>query len=296
TWSEWWTYEGISGPQYWSLVNNDWLLCAKGKRQSPINIDPRELLYDPNLDKVKVDNHTMNGFLMNTGQHLKFQVATNVSPPMNWVNISGGPLAYKYMITDVYFHFGSTNNQGSDHAVDNITFPLEIQIMGYNTDLYGNVSHALESTNGIAIISLLGQIDKRSNTELDTLLKKVELIKEQGECINVENISIHGLLPNTENYVTYEGSIPFPGCQETVTWMIFNKPVYVNEESLKILREMIREDSINRTSVANNFRPLQMTHSRPVRTNINFSVSYFALSICIVFGVLFGGVFLIYVV
>ena len=41
-WDAWWTYDGISGPSYWGIINPAWTLCNKGHFQSPINIDPRE--------------------------------------------------------------------------------------------------------------------------------------------------------------------------------------------------------------------------------------------------------------
>ena len=41
-WDAWWTYDGISGPSYWGVINPAWTICNKGYFQSPINIDPRE--------------------------------------------------------------------------------------------------------------------------------------------------------------------------------------------------------------------------------------------------------------
>jgi len=38
---------------------------------------------------------------------------------------------------------------------------FQIQLLGYNSDLYGNVSQALASSNGLAIIALLGQVSRR---------------------------------------------------------------------------------------------------------------------------------------
>jgi len=35
---------------------------------------------------------------------------------------------------------------------------LQIQIIGFNTELYNNMSHAQISSNGIVIISLLAQV------------------------------------------------------------------------------------------------------------------------------------------
>ena len=28
-WEEWWTYDGISGPAYWGLINPAWIMCNK---------------------------------------------------------------------------------------------------------------------------------------------------------------------------------------------------------------------------------------------------------------------------
>ena len=38
------------------LINPDWNLCNSGKRQSPINIDPKSILYDPGLTEISVDD------------------------------------------------------------------------------------------------------------------------------------------------------------------------------------------------------------------------------------------------
>jgi len=50
----------FAGPEFWGLVNPEWSLCSKGKRQSPINIDPKQLLYDPNLNHVRLDKHRVS--------------------------------------------------------------------------------------------------------------------------------------------------------------------------------------------------------------------------------------------
>lgn len=42
------------------------------------------------------------------------------------VNISGGPLAYRYQFEEIYIHYGTENNQGSEHQIDGYTFPGEV--------------------------------------------------------------------------------------------------------------------------------------------------------------------------
>ena len=44
------------GPSFWGLINPDWNLCNSGKRQSPVNVDPRSILYDPGLSEISVDD------------------------------------------------------------------------------------------------------------------------------------------------------------------------------------------------------------------------------------------------
>ena len=37
------------GPSFWGLINPDWSLCNGGMSQSPINIKPQNVLFDPRL-------------------------------------------------------------------------------------------------------------------------------------------------------------------------------------------------------------------------------------------------------
>lgn len=47
----------LAGPSFWGLINPQWMLCNKGRRQSPIDIDPAKMLFDPNLRPLGVDKH-----------------------------------------------------------------------------------------------------------------------------------------------------------------------------------------------------------------------------------------------
>ena len=46
-------------------------------------------------------------------------------------------------------------------------------------------------------------------------------------------MSLAGLLPSTGDFVTYEGSTTFPGCWETVTWVVLNRPVYISSQEME---------------------------------------------------------------
>jgi carbonic anhydrase len=49
-WHEWWTYDGISGPSYWGVINPAWTMCNKGRQQSPVDVTPGHLVYDARFD------------------------------------------------------------------------------------------------------------------------------------------------------------------------------------------------------------------------------------------------------
>jgi hypothetical protein len=57
-----------------------------------------------------------------------------------------------------------------------------------------------------------------------------------GQSTTIEGVNVQGLLPNTDSYITYEGSITMPACFETVTWIVMNKPIYITRQQVRILR------------------------------------------------------------
>lgn len=117
-WDLWWTYDGISGHGYWGVLNPNWQMCQRGKKQSPIDIKPENLVYDPSLEPLVVDGKTtFSGVLYNTGQLLVLKMDYNDMqtfeerprglelgslarrqrrPADTGIHIAKGPLAYRY--------------------------------------------------------------------------------------------------------------------------------------------------------------------------------------------------------
>lgn len=54
-----------------------------------------------------------------------------------------------------------------------------------------------------------------------------------GSKINLNGFSVNNILPDLDFYVTYEGSITQPGCMETVTWVIVNKPIQMSRSQVR---------------------------------------------------------------
>ncbi|XP_024946529.1 putative carbonic anhydrase-like protein 2 isoform X5 [Cephus cinctus] len=204
SWDEWWTYDGISGSSFWGLINPQWSLCSKGRRQSPINIEPDKLLFDPHLRPVHVDKH-------------------------------------------------------------------KIQVYGFNAELYHNMSEAQHKSQGLVAISLMVQLGDTPNPELRIITSAFNKVLYRGDKAQVRHLSLQALLPDTNGYMTYEGSTTYPGCWETAVWLILNKPIYITAQELYVLRRVMQgPDGTPKAPLANNARPLQGLHHRTIRTNIDF--------------------------
>jgi len=272
-WDDWWTYEGISGPAYWGLINPSWTMCNKGRRQSPINIDPMSLTYDSRLGAVSIDKHLVSAKITNTGQTLVLKVSDDEVP----VNITGGPLAYKYQFQEMIFHWGEKGSPGSEHTVNEHSFPAEIQLYGFNSDLYNNLSVAREYPGGVVGVAIMVQVKGESprlehdhmHSGLGHIISKLPSIKYSGDTTRIQQLSLATIMPNTADYVTYEGSTTFPGCWETTTWVVMNKPVYISKRELDTFYQLRQGDKImEKAPLGNNLRPRQPLNNRAVRTNI----------------------------
>ncbi|XP_034251201.1 carbonic anhydrase-related protein 10-like [Thrips palmi] len=268
SWEEWWTYDGISGPGFWGLINPQWGLCSKGRRQSPVNIEADKLLFDPRLRPLHVDKHKISGSLHNTGQSLMLRVDQDSK---HHVNISGGPLAYRYQLQEGYIHYGTHDGQGSEHRVGGQAFPGELQLYGFNAELYHNMSEAQHKSQGIVAISLMLQIGETPNPELRLITSVFNKVHHRGQTTPIRHLSVRALLPDTNHYMTYEGSTTHPGCWETTVWILLNKPIYITRQELYSLRKLMQgSPETPKAPLGNNARPLQPLHHRTVRTNIDF--------------------------
>lgn len=61
---------------------------------------------------------------MNTGHDIR--VSLNKSRGFG-LNVTGGPLSYKYTIFQIKLHLGTHNDVGSEHKVAGKAFPAEVR-------------------------------------------------------------------------------------------------------------------------------------------------------------------------
>ena len=61
----------------------------------------------------------------------------------------------------------------------------------------------------------------------------------------IRHLSVNGLIPDTKDFMTYEGSLTQPGCHETVSWVIYNKPLYITSEHVSKHKEIYLNGLLN---------------------------------------------------
>uniref|UniRef100_A0A1I7XAK1 Alpha-carbonic anhydrase domain-containing protein n=1 Tax=Heterorhabditis bacteriophora TaxID=37862 RepID=A0A1I7XAK1_HETBA len=175
-------------------------------------------------------------------------------------------------------HLGRDDVNGSEHTIDGRRFPMEIQILAYNTDLYANFSSASHSPHGIAAVSVLVDVSLRFGIETNPELLKLTIatasVLHRDQRVELADLEPWKLLPYTRDYVTYEGSMTSPGCDETVTWIIINQPIHITTDHLfewgKMLQSGGKEDEPH--FLGPNRRGQQEFNSRLLRTNIQHKI------------------------
>ncbi|CAJ0963441.1 unnamed protein product, partial [Mesorhabditis belari] len=265
-------YPCVLGPDFWGLVNREWRMCTKGQMQSPVNIDPSLLLFDPHLHGIHVDNVQVDALLENIGQ---LPIVTLNNSKLT-VNITNGPAApYRYRLHQIIVHFGKTDGgeKGSEHTIDRVRFPAEIQLLAYNSELYDNFTQALSKPRGLLAIGIIVDIGHTTNPELRRLTVASQSITYKGTKTPLTRFHPAALLPRTAHYVTYDGSLTFPGCHETVVWVIMNNPIYITKDDLAIWNELQKTETKQSepSYMTPAYRPLKALNGRLIRTNINVS-------------------------
>lgn len=68
----------------------------------------------------------INGGLTNTGHSVVFTVENTTR---YHINVTGGPLSYKYQLHELHIHYGLQDNMGSEHVINEYVFPAEVNIL-----------------------------------------------------------------------------------------------------------------------------------------------------------------------
>uniref|UniRef100_A0A669F7R2 protein-tyrosine-phosphatase n=1 Tax=Oreochromis niloticus TaxID=8128 RepID=A0A669F7R2_ORENI len=226
-----WSYSGTLNQHKWGKKYPS----CNSPRQSPVDIDETftqvRLLYQ-NLQLEGWNSLTAESTTIhNNGKTVAIDVDGEFF-------VSGGGLRSRFRVGRITFHWGRCNatSDGSEHSLNGMKYPLEMQIYCYNSEEFQSLDEAIEKGGRVAALAVLFEVDVLAACRKDLLF----VVFLQGKSGSVEAFTLRSLLPNnTDKYYIYNGSLTSPPCSEIVEWIVFKHAVPISETQLEVFCEVM---------------------------------------------------------
>jgi carbonic anhydrase len=253
------TTDTLHGPDSWK---DHYPTCGK-EIQSPIDITTPATRQNKNLvDFQFIGYSTVPSTLtlVNNGHSVQ------VNMPDNSVKMGGGDLFATFTLSQFHFHWGADDSTGSEHTINGKAYPLEIHLVHWNSDTYSSFDEASSKSDGIAVLAILVDVGVAGevplNDNLGQLTQDFTKVLHYQESTTTKPFPIMSLVPTNHTYYRYHGSLTTPGCAQSVTWTVFQQPIYISEEQMVQFREIHSE--FNDELLEHNYRPTQPLNGRLV--------------------------------
>ena len=254
----------------------DWeCQCSDGQKQSPINVNTREVSNLTLLNSSTISIGIPNFYFepVNTDENrilIKYidkSIRIKHSSFGKIVTYDGDVLIMQEIIFKT----------PSEHQIDGKTFDMEMQVIAYGISGYIDKQ---------AVLSILFRkepgaynkfIDDVNFFNLPNIDYKTKHI--QGELFIPKVFHNSNDLTNDYkpfSFYTYEGSLTSPPCTERTTYYIVDEPVPIAENMIRLLKEAIMDDTDNGIKSVNDyFYPQNISNARSIQKLNNRKVYYF---------------------
>ncbi|XP_059490330.1 carbonic anhydrase 2-like isoform X1 [Neocloeon triangulifer] len=255
-------YTQYNGPSVWSL---EYPICG-GNHQSPIDLSSGSMQRATGtpLRWSTTYWHTPDNMTLRNSGH-------TVELHANWGSakapqLSGGPLRAPYTFWQMHFHWGSSDLYGSEHTINNVSFPMEVHAVHFKSE-YGSARNALRYPDGLAVVGFLYQMSNKPGDSLVNITPSLPQVRSSGSSSMIPPMPLATILSPPRAYATYQGSLTTPPCSEGVTWLVSGYSIPVSADQLAAFRSLTSHDG----GMGDNFRPVQPLNGREV-----FYVSQFS--------------------
>ena len=223
-----WGYTGAIGPAAWAKLSAEFATCAKGRRQSPIDLVDAEL--SPlTLEQVKFEYAPAAFQVVHNGHTIE------VRPGAENQIVARSK---KYKLLQFHFHH-----------------PSEERFNGKSFALDAHFVHRAEDGE-LAVVTVLFE-EGAANPELQRLWDYMPL-DANDSMRSAEGVTFNpvSMLPaDRAKYLQYIGSLTTPPCTEGVVWIVLRQPVTASPEQIALFRKM----------VGMNARPVQPVNGRLIK-------------------------------
>ena len=253
-------------------------VCTAGRKQSPIDINTNRTIKKTWTEPfVFVGYNQKIPVILENNRH-----TVVITPTKQWhdkIFVRGGGLGSShFQFAQAHFHWGKTNDQGSEHTIDEKHAPMEMHLVHWNLDVDPVLKDAVEKAayNSLEVLGVQFKIGKK-NKKFEKIFHAIGDIHEEHKTKTLEKgIEIQDLLPDDKlRYYRYNGSLTTPSCNEIVVWTIFKQHIEISQQQLDEIRKVYyyRTGEDEERDISNNFRHTQQLYERHVE-EINTKVRF----------------------
>jgi len=226
-----WDY-GEHGPATWGSLAPEFVACAEGRSQSPIDITKAEISREPAIRasykpaSLRIVHNIHTADVVNTGHSIQVNFPQGDS-------LTIGIETYSL----VQFHFHGP----SEHTIDGRQYPMEMHLVHMTAD------------RKLAVIAVLIR-EGRSNRAFEPIW--AHLPNQRGVETHLEHVTVdvERLMPRNRTAYRYEGSLTTPPCSEGVKWIVIREPVQMSAAQIRAFRNVLWRNN----------RPVQPIYDRKV--------------------------------
>jgi carbonic anhydrase len=201
-----WSYGGDGGPAEWGKLRPDFSTCAKGQRQSPIDIRGGIKV---ELEPIKF-NYRATGFnVLDNGHTVQANLGLG-----NSIEVGGR----RYDLVQFHFHR-----------------PSEERINGKQFEMVAHLVHK-DPEGRLAVVAVL--MDQGKQHPMVQLVWNSLPLEKNDELQSPVPIDMNLLLPEDRRYYTYMGSLTTPPCSEGVLWLVLKQPAQLSADQLAIFSRL----------------------------------------------------------
>jgi carbonic anhydrase len=207
-----WGYESDDGPARWGSMNEDWVLCAEGSSQSPIDLTGAEESHLPPIEIVmpagqeaEVLNQGSVADALDNGHTIQINV------PHGEALIVGGKT---YALVQAHFH------APSEHTLDGEHYPMEMHFVHQASD------------GALAVLGVLIK-EGAENQGIAPLWAHLPEGPGAETTVQIPAVFAQQVLPDVgSGFYHYDGSLTTPPCSEGVKWYVRLTPTEFSESQI----------------------------------------------------------------
>ncbi|VEN43313.1 unnamed protein product [Callosobruchus maculatus] len=228
------------------------------KVQSPIELNHDDSISHDHFEPLQFhghwDTHGIANFTNNG-----FTATLRFSDKDHMPYLKGGPLHDdEYVFEQLHFHWSEDDHSGCEHIFEGRAYSMEAHVVHYNRK-YKDFQDAHDKHDGLSVVAFFlqasGDEDNDDFLKLSTAASDIisinSSVKVSTECMDWIKESAQ-----CKGYYTYQGSLTTEPYTESVTWILYPKPIQVSQEQVASFRKL-KCCPCNEHNIKKNVRPLQ---------------------------------------